>query len=413
MTTVRQKIQAIEEQKSRQSDIRVNDSYARESKLYFDAQQARDFPSANQLYAPTTYESLSIPNPESETPERIESVFVHNWAALAGGDTPFAKRLLDRLKKADYDDVSISFLNASFRDVKNKMQSQFEGGVTNEQAVFQFLKKYTSTFDSNHDGVRDPNATALFDGYDSTGETPIKASASAGVAIGTPLEDDKPHLFDTIQNAVTQNPSLEKKVVDYAIENRIVGKQSKYVRVLNGKNVKSSDLKQIIAFVNKESVSGNGFKPKVKRPSFAGRGISSHISPKMYVDINHLNKGNLCLKYKSTKKIIGRPYAISDAQKDAVMAILKGDFSKKQYDDLRSGEKEIIHDFIVASKAQGVTYVTQTDELLTKFHILIGEIEAGHNGEEVKQMLRQATNQLMRKKGISRSAGLNILEQIS
>jgi hypothetical protein len=413
MTTVRQKIQAIEEQKNRQSDMRVNDAYAREAKMFFDAQQARDFPTANQLYAPTTYETLAIPPPESETTERIDSVFIHNWSSLAGGDKPFAKRLLDSLRKSDYDDVSISFLNASFRDIKTKMQDQFKGGDTNELAVFKFLRKYTSTFDSDHDGVRDPHAIDLFEsGSGSWGETPVKASASLEEAVATPLEGDKSYLYDTIIQQVGTDAALKKLVVDYAIDNKILKSNAKHVERLHGKH--ADDLNQVLQYVKVLKAGGKGFKQKLKakRPSFAGRGISSQISPKMFVDITHLNKNNLCLKYKSTKKIIGRPYPVTESQKNAVMSILSGDFTKKRYDDLRSGEKELIHDFVVASKAKGVNFVTQVDELLTKFNVLVGELEAGNNSEEVKSMLRQATNQLMKNKGITRLEGLSILENL-
>ena len=152
---------------------------------------------------------------------------------------------------------------------------------------------------------------------------------------------------------------------------------------------------------------------KGKRVSYVGRGIqTNNISDKIYVDITHLNKDSLCLKYKSTKKIIGKPQPVTQDQKDSIMAILKGDYTKKQYDKLRSEDKELIHDFAVLSKAKGVKFITQTDELLNKLHVILGEISAGNSAESLLVMLEDTTKQLMKNKGISRLEGLSILNQI-
>jgi hypothetical protein len=74
---------------------------------------------------------------------------------LSNGDTKFAEGIMGDLLDANFDHISLSFLNASFTDIKKKMFAQFKNGRINQPAVFQFLKKYVSAFDSNHDGVRD------------------------------------------------------------------------------------------------------------------------------------------------------------------------------------------------------------------------------------------------------------------
>jgi hypothetical protein len=125
------------------------------------------------------------------------------------------------------------------------------------------------------------------------------------------------------------------------------------------------------------------------------------------------HRNSLCLKYKSTKKIIGKPQPnITDDQKDSVMSILKGDYTKKKYDKLRSEEKELVHDFVVTSQAKGVEFIKQTDALLNKFYVIIGEIEAGNDSPELSRMLKQTTEQLMKTKEFSRLEGLSILKEI-
>jgi hypothetical protein len=69
MTTVREKVQLLEEKRYRQAEIQRDKGYAKVSKLFFDQQQQAAYPFANQISAPTTYESLQIPDIESQSEE--------------------------------------------------------------------------------------------------------------------------------------------------------------------------------------------------------------------------------------------------------------------------------------------------------------------------------------------------------
>ena len=125
-----------------------------------------------------------------------------------------------------------------------------------------------------------------------------------------------------------------------------------------------------------------------------------------------MNKNSLALKYKSTKKLIGKPQTINDEQKESIMAILKGEYTKKQYNKLRSGSKELVHDFAIASKAKHVEYIVHGDELMNKFNVIIGEIEAGNDSPDLRKMLKEATTELLKIKRISKLEALSILSQI-
>jgi len=146
---------------------------------------------------------------------------------------------------------------------------------------------------------------------------------------------------------------------------------------------------------------------------FNGSGILGHgISDKMYVDTTHLNKDSLCLKYKSTKKIIGKCQPVNQEQKDSIMALIKGNYSKRQYDKLASGSKELIHDFAIASKAQNVEFITHSDALLNKHQVIIGEIQAGNDSDELRRLLKLTTTELLKVKQISKLEALSILSQL-
>jgi hypothetical protein len=314
------------------------------------------------------------------------------------------------------------------------MKSQFKQGRTTEDAVFLFLKKYVQTFDSNHDGIRDARAAAVDSEDDSSMSAAVATAVQSDATFSkSPSKTQTGKMVANILQAVGQSQSLEDAVVRYAHANKILGPKTG-ISGLAKKNkqdledieefimdYKAKQGEQTVKAVEKRQQSikdyatptkGKGLK-KGKRVSYVGRGIqTNNISDKIYVDITHLNKDSLCLKYKSTKKIIGKPQPVTQDQKDSIMAILKGDYTKKQYDKLRSEDKELIHDFAVLSKAKGVKFITQTDELLNKLHVILGEISAGNSAESLLVMLEQTTKQLMKNKGISRLEGLSILNQI-
>ena len=155
-------------------------------------------------------------------------------------------------------------------------------------------------------------------------------------------------------------------------------------------------------------------KKKKKAVGVGGGGLlqPTNISPKMYVDMVHLNKDKLCLKYVSTQKIISQPIKISDAQKQAVMNILKGEFSKKKYDSLRSEEKQLIKDFVTVSKAKNVSFVNNIDEERMRTQVALGEISAGNTSKEILQLAKTGLNNLLKSKSISRLEYFNLTSQL-
>jgi len=138
----------------------------------------------------------------------------------------------------------------------------------------------------------------------------------------------------------------------------------------------------------------------------------TNISPKMYVDMVHLNKDKLCLKYVSTQKIISQPIKISDAQKQAVMNILKGEFTKKKYDALRSEEKQVIKNFVTLSKSKNVSFINNIDEERMRTQVALGEISAGNNSKEILQLAKTGLNNLLKSKSISRLEYFNLTSQL-
>ena len=47
-----------------------------------------------------------------------------------------------------------------------------------------------------------------------------------------------------------------------------------------------------------------------------------------------------------------------------------------------------------------------------KFDVLIGEIEAWNDSEQIRAMLKATTTALMKNKGVSRMEGLSLLSQL-
>jgi len=411
MSTVQQKIKSIEDKKHRALELAQEERSKNVSKMFFDERQTQLYgPFANIISVGTSYESLYLPDPSGESEEKVEAIFLFNMEVLSGGDKEFAQRMLTKLNEGGFDSTSISFINASIDDVKTKMKVQFNGLKTSEPAIFLFLKKYVQTFDSNNDGVRDNDDNSDTEAVDK----PLHKSRA----------NTKPDLLEYIQSSFAKDPDFRVEVEEYAKSKMIYlhgKKNSDSIR----SNISVKDLDTIVTFMmekrkgNTEQTAVKGVGKGVggrlkKRLTFAGRGVlpANNISDKIYVDISHLNKNSLALKYKSTKKLIGKPQTINDEQKESIMAILKGEYTKKQYDKLRSGSKELVHDFAIASKAKHVEYIVHGDELMNKFNVIIGEIEAGNDSPDLRKMLKEATTELLKIKRISKLEALSILSQI-
>jgi hypothetical protein len=54
----------------------------------------------------------------------------------------------------------------------------------------------------------------------------------------------------------------------------------------------------------------------------------------------------------------------------------------------------------------------EVEDLKTKMEILIGEITAGNDSDDIRRMLKECTKKLMEKKGITKLEGLTLLNQL-
>ena len=402
MMTDRYKNQRQAEAKHRDDLISREKRNMEVAKLFFDEQQNTLYGEyANRISIPQTYETLHLKDPSDETDENVSEQFLENMKRLSGGDGQFAERLLKRLADANFDIVSISFINNSFDEFKTKMKKQFRGLKTSEDAVFLFIKKFVQTYDADADGVRDNVATNVADEEDAVGVKQGETKADLLFYIKTQANKSEGKLNE-IDSFAIKLMRPYKSVLDIKVKNSILRDNLQKIARYAEKDEDIFDMK---------ASSGKGLKKK--RGTYVGRGVlpSKNISDKIYVDQTHLNKNSLCLKYISTKKKITCE-SINDEQKSAVMDILSGQFTKKKYDNLRSGDKELIYDFVINSKAKNVGFITKSDELQQVFDVVVGQIRSGNDSPDLLKLLKETTEELMKLKRLSRLEALSILSQI-
>ena len=347
-------------------------------KMFFDERQRLLYPLANQITQPMTNEILSLKDPSDDTPENVRNVFLGNLTKLLAGDAVSAQNIMDKLINANFNEVSLSFINASWNDeVKAQLIQKFRSGKTNENAIVMYFKKYIQTFDSNNDGVRD---------------APVKGIQKKLTRKEALIERLKELAPDMTNTEISKLRAVDIEEMIKRIESEVPSSSKKVIQV-------------------SPPAEGKGFK---KRMNYTGRGLmlSDTINPKLYVDMNHLNKNRLAVKYKSTKKLTGKPQVITDAQRDSILSILHNEYTEKQYNKLRSEDKELIHDFAIKTQARDVDFITQKDKLRMKFDVLIGEIEAGNDNPDIRRMLRETTSALMKTRGLTRMEGLSLLSQL-
>ena len=128
--------------------------------------------------------------------------------------------------------------------------------------------------------------------------------------------------------------------------------------------------------------------------------------------MTHLNRQKLALKYKSTQKLI-KPYpvAITESQKESIILIMGNKYTKKKYDALKSEEKELIQQFVIATKAKNVDFINQTRDLRGYLEIQLGLINAGNDNPEIRKNAAVAIQELYKQKNISRLEMLSLLRE--
>ena len=406
----------IQDAKYRDAEIERANRDKKVAKMFFDERQRLLFPFANQISQLMTNEILSLKDPTGDTEESIKAQFSGNLTALLGGNKVVANSIIKQLEDANFDAISFSFINASWQEeIKGQLMLKFKSGNTNEKAIVLYFKKYVQTYDSNHDGIRDA-------GLKSEPTTDAPSVPPRPVAIGYSVLQQE--ILDVLENNNTY-PSLLEDLWRQLKIDRIIGSTITRPALLatlkkvGGYKSKHIEIKQVLDDLiatrrNKGLALGNGFKQQKKRMSFVGRGLtlSDSINSKLFVDMTHLNNNKLAVKYKSTKKLCEKPKDITDAQKESIISIIHHQYTEKEYNRLRSEEKELIKDFVIKAQAKDVDFITEKDTLRMKFDVLIGEIEAGNDNTEIRKMLKETTTRLMKTKGITKLEGLSILSQL-
>lgn len=395
-------------------------------KMFFDERQRLLFPFANQITQPMTNEILSLKDPTGDTSENVKGIFLGNLTKLLAGDGKAAKNIMDKLTAANFNEISLSFINASWADeVKAQLMAKFKSGNTNENAIVMYFKKYVQTYDSNNDGVRDaiqnlskPKPLTV-EWYQQEIRKLVDENQISNEDLYTM---SKANLKLNLDAFKARQKSSSSGAAQSSSSRARSPKKRKAKNVGNTPNPTSPpptgrtvvfDNTPARSDLNEQFNMGKGFRNK-KRFNYTGRGLVANdsINPKLFVDMTHLNNNRLAIKYKSTKKLCEKPKDITDAQRDSVLSILHNEYTEKQYNKLRSEEKELIHDFAIQTQAKDVDFITQKNKLRMKFDVLIGEIEAGNDSEQIRAMLKATTTALMKNKGVSRMEGLSLLSQL-
>ena len=137
--------------KDRELEIARAERDKKVGKMFFDERQRLLFPFANQITQPMTNEILSLKDPTGDTSENVKGIFLGNLTKLLAGDGKAAKNIMDKLTAANFNEISLSFINASWADeVKAQLMAKFKSGNTNENAIVMYFKKYVQTYDSNN-----------------------------------------------------------------------------------------------------------------------------------------------------------------------------------------------------------------------------------------------------------------------
>ena len=129
------------------------------------------------------------------------------------------------------------------------------------------------------------------------------------------------------------------------------------------------------------------------------------------MDIEHLAKGQLTIKYKSTGKVV-ESTQIPQGLRPIVESLLTGKCDKVVYGKLTGESKRYIDRFIAQAKISFDVAETQREKEIEKYHILCGEIEAGNNSEEIKRMLHQSAVRLFELKFITKNKYLQIKHEL-
>ncbi len=414
MTTVQKMVESLEA-KERAIAIQNNKRSTLNSKMFFDARQLSLYPMANVITEGVSQETLAVTQPVENDEDVIGnndiivSLFESNIKRLSGNNESFLNTVMTHF---DEEVEIMDFLNSSWTDIKTKIKSQFKNSRVSVNSVLLFLDKYVSkyrgTLTANNlqktgfDMTRAPSEVGFGPPYNLGNDYPV---AESTFGEQTPLMATKVHLPltdvyhpDDPKRAKGGNKKYKQSKKDYLANKPppLIGKMDDY---FDKQSTAATDF------------TGNGMR-KIRKT--VGRGsLQQNMSSKLYVDTKHLNNNKLAVKYKSTAKIIIKPTAINDKQKNVINSIIHNKFKQSDYDKLNMDERVIIDHFCYKSGVNCVKSIDDTgDKLFMKYEILVGSINAGNDNPNIIQMLKDVVFELTKMKRISKVESTAILRQL-
>jgi hypothetical protein len=228
------------------------------------------------------------------------------------------------------------------------------------------------------------------------------------------IEQNKLILIEEVNSILAQYALNKKKT---SLDARFKAKYDKpisaYKRTYDGLN----ELKRFLEENPPESfvATGNGFNKKMKKPKhFFGRGFTQTNmgNKKLYVDLVHFNKNQLTIKYKSTDKISSSVPIPNTECKKTINDLLVGRHDEKAYKKLSKENKAFVDAFIAQTKMEFEPIQNESESLKNKFNILVGEIQAGNDNQEIRKMMLNTIERLYQIKKITKNKYLSVKDEL-
>jgi hypothetical protein len=433
--------------KARDDRTKQANRQRRVSKLFFDLEQQALYGSvANQLSLPgDTFETLAIQDP-GLTDEQNIAALETNLRLLSRGNQAFVEKTIAFINKAYSSPADIAaLLVASWDDVKLELKKQFGGRTVQPSAFEGFIRKYL------HDaGERAVTGPAKKPTQAEVGFTVMSGAVSHGelkanfdkayqhdAALVTSVLEQKHANKDIADLTKTQLAAMQRPLYFALYGKPFEGKGKQGSAAVDYDDTYGADASfrgsppgrsplptagqslgdwQAQQTPTRRNVTGKGVKKgKGKPPIVYGRGVSSQISAKYYVDLRKLNMTtpHLSVKYRSTARSV-MDQETTQPVKSIVMSILSSSkLDERQHAKLSAAEKDQVLLFLANSGAKYVPiYVDAIEELSTKLTILVGSMNAGNDSAVLREMALETAERLHRFKAITRLEWLSLKESM-
>ena len=408
------------------------------SNFFFAQHQKALYPNATLYYEPPTYANLI----ESETNQRDESqqrdILFGNLMTIMSQEREMAKKIsqVGTLQE-------IEILNPYFSDFKAKFLAAFDGKPVSYNTFMMFIHKYlsekSSTISNNMENIKQEearNEQTYNNNYPPSGPTngPPDETFEPKPEPKPPKQEKKPEPKAPKSENKSSPPQelksqgtkrkksqlnapkkLDKKTLTTHLMGVFATPGVDYSHDVKGRYQKHNvytppqdEVEYVVGGTGLygKRITGNG----VVTPTPINNSVS-----RFYVDMKHLNKNILSVKYSSTKNFKIKPIAISENVKSLIMDILLGRFNSKVYDLLPPDDKKIIQLFVRELRIDDLVQIDQEDmeKMYKDFSVLRGEYFAGNTSEQVKRALRKITLELMDVRRIPKHQGIQLLYELS